>query len=89
MKQDNPPGMTPGAKVFVHRSEAAVTASARGQLSTAQIIGNISERDLMRAHVERSRTFQRLQLKEQEERCQRQIAEIRASLANAPAKPDL
>lgn len=49
---------------------------------TRRLIGEISERELVRQHVERSQAFQRRQLQEQDERCRAQMVEIKAQLAS-------
>lgn len=41
---------------------------------------NLSERELIRQHVDRSVAFQRQMLREQEERCRKQMADVKASL---------
>jgi len=48
---------------------------------TQQLIGDISERELVRRHVERAQAFQRRMLREQDERCRQQMAEIKAKVA--------
>ncbi|MGO4714927.1 hypothetical protein [Bradyrhizobium sp. 2TAF24] len=48
---------------------------------TRQLIGDVSERELVRRHVERARAFQHRQLREQDERCRAQMAEIKAQVA--------
>lgn len=48
--------------------------------SVAQHIGNLSERELIRQHVDRSVAFQRQMIKEQEDRCRKQMADVKASL---------
>ncbi len=42
--------------------------------------GHLSERELIRRHVERSVAFQRQMIKEQEDRCRKQMADVKASL---------
>jgi len=48
--------------------------------SVEQAIGNLSERELIRQHVDRTVAFQRQMLREQEERCRKQMADVKASL---------
>jgi hypothetical protein len=42
--------------------------------------GNLSERELIRQHVDRTVAFQRQMIREQEERCRKQMADVKASL---------
>ncbi|WP_315832589.1 hypothetical protein [Bradyrhizobium prioriisuperbiae] len=48
--------------------------------SVAHAIGNLSERELIRQHVDRTVAFQRQMIREQEERCRKQMADVKASL---------
>lgn len=41
---------------------------------------HLSERELIRRHVDRTVAFQRQMIKEQEDRCRKQMADVKASL---------
>lgn len=48
---------------------------------TRRLLGDVSERELVRQHVERSQAFQRRLLQEQDERCRQRMAQIKAQVA--------